>query len=729
MAQDVTIPQPLTSGATDFPNAPQSGVPDDLPAGYSRPVPADDLPLGYSRTPPVTPKAGSFAPPPGTPSLAGAPGAPPPPGVVPSLAPPSTTDRLLAHVPNLNDIVPLLGRTTGKVESNLQGMANQASSLTPNGAPVIPHQQNIDYSSPLTAARDIATAGPRAVYQNVIKPAVNSFRNPDPADFLGQLGTAALLSKTGAEEGAPEETPLNRLQRQAAKTENPVAMNRYTPEGNNFSGVMRSNSHFDMPAEAARAVPAMKEAASDLGVNPDKDFKGMNGPVLTKRIIEHAIDINEARNKASIDPVRSQPADVSKTPELAELLGKKNPTVGDVDAFRLEANKKLSKSGYYGQSPSQQYSAGPDLAKLETAAGQARDTVYDSVQQHTGVDLRPQKAVEAALIKTNDVANSTNNTLAQQEAKYQSTPMSKRIAGSIKRIVSIKANPTNAFEAGVSSPTDEFNSNMQKVFQGGASSPGSVMKNGKLVNPPGQTGPVNFPQYNLNLTGTPPPAPATQNLLNFSQEAHPEETPGAVRNNIPAVDRRAVDRSTMSANELEAAIKNRGKIRTPFDYTEDARQTMLRDQNTLGSEEAQRGRAAEVAQKYPGQRINPIRDPFAAPEQPVTHNMITDASGKPDRLEIMKGNQPLGHLKIEEQIPGTWTVKDAVVNQPGKGYGSSAYKQLISEAQKAGVKTIESDISNTSGAAKTWKSLQREFPNAVTEENGQYSMDTTKLKK
>ena len=729
MAQDVTIPQPLTSGATDFPNAPQSGVPDDLPAGYSRPVPADDLPLGYSRTPPVTPKAGSFAPPPGTPSLAGAPGAPPPPGVVPSLAPPSTTDRLLAHVPNLNDIVPLLGRTTGKVESNLQGMANQASSLTPNGAPVIPHQQNIDYSSPLTAARDIATAGPRAVYQNVIKPAVNSFRNPDPADFLGQLGTAALLSKTGTEEGAPEETPLNRLQRQAAKTENPVAMNRYTPEGNNFSGVMRSNSHFDMPAEAARAVPAMKEAASDLGVNPDKDFKGMNGPVLTKRIIEHAIDINEARNKASIDPVRSQPADVSKTPELAELLGKKNPTVGDVDAFRLEANKKLSKSGYYGQSPSQQYSAGPDLAKLETAAGQARDTVYDSVQQHTGVDLRPQKAVEAALIKTNDVANSTNNTLAQQEAKYQSTPMSKRIAGSIKRIVSIKANPTNAFEAGVSSPTDEFNSNMQKVFQGGASSPGSVMKNGKLVNPPGQTGPVNFPQYNLNLTGTPPPAPATQNLLNFSQEAHPEETPGAVRNNIPAVDRRAVDRSTMSANELEAAIKNRGKIRTPFDYTEDARQTMLRDQNTLGSEEAQRGRAAEVAQKYPGQRINPIRDPFAAPEQPVTHNMITDASGKPDRLEIMKGNQPLGHLKIEEQIPGTWTVKDATVNQPGKGYGSSAYKQLISEAQKAGVKTIESDISNTSGAAKTWKSLQREFPNAVTEENGQYSMDTTKLKK
>jgi hypothetical protein len=35
----------------------------------------------------------------------------------------------------------------------------------------------------------------------------------------------------------------------------------------------------------------------------------------------------------------------------------------------------------------------------------------------------------------------------------------------------------------------------------------------------------------------------------------------------------------MSANELEAAMKNRGKIRTPFDYTEGARQTMESDKN------------------------------------------------------------------------------------------------------------------------------------------------------
>ena len=49
MSKDVTIPKPLTSGATDVPNAPQGGTVDDLPAGYSRPNTSDDLPPGYSR--------------------------------------------------------------------------------------------------------------------------------------------------------------------------------------------------------------------------------------------------------------------------------------------------------------------------------------------------------------------------------------------------------------------------------------------------------------------------------------------------------------------------------------------------------------------------------------------------------------------------------------------------------------------------------------------------------
>ena len=356
---------------------------------------------------------------------------------------------------------------------------------------------------------------------------------------LAEYGGRALGALKGAAKeafgGLPGEPSLA-----PAHVENPVAQDLYSPEGQAYTASMRSNSHFDMPAEASRAIPALQESAADLGVKPS-DFEGMNGPAVVKRINAHAIDINEARNVALIDPVRSLPADTSTTPELSELLGKKNPTVGDVDAFRLEANKKLAKSGYYGQSPSQQYAAGPDLAKLETAASQARDTVYDSVLQHTGVDIRPSKQIEASLIKMNDVANSTNNTLAQQEAKYQSTPMKDKILGSVKRLVSIKANPTNAFEAGISSPTDEYNANMKKVFGGTNPQPGSVMKNGRLVEqtkgvltpPPGQMPPepnrqlpLNLEpgQHGFNLTpphGQTPPAPASQYGL-----------PGISRNNL-----------------------------------------------------------------------------------------------------------------------------------------------------------------------------------------------------
>jgi hypothetical protein len=104
-------------------------------------------------------------------------------------------------------------------------------------------------------------------------------------------------------------------------------------------------------------------------------------------------------------------------------------------------------------------------------------------------------------------------------------------------------------------------------------------------------------------------------------------------------------------------------------------------------------------------------------------SMIKDADGKPDRLEITSGGEPVGHLKIEEEVPGTWTVKDAVVKDPQKGIGTAAYLQLFDEARKAGVKAVESDISTTKGGAGLWKSLLRDYPEAVKEDNGQYSAD------
>jgi hypothetical protein len=123
--------------------------------------------------------------------------------------------------------------------------------------------------------------------------------------------------------------------------------------------------------------------------------------------------------------------------------------------------------------------------------------------------------------------------------------------------------------------------------------------------------------------------------------------------------------------------------------------------------------------------------PVAGTKAKPDFDMIKDADGKPDRLEITHNGEPMGHLKIEEQVPGTWTIKDAAVKpgEQGKGFGKAAFMQAFDEALKAGAKTVESDVSNTSKANATWESIKKDYPEAVTEENGQYSMELSKLGK
>ena len=103
-------------------------------------------------------------------------------------------------------------------------------------------------------------------------------------------------------------------------------------------------------------------------------------------------------------------------------------------------------------------------------------------------------------------------------------------------------------------------------------------------------------------------------------------------------------RTTMSATEFNDALKNNRSMRTPFDYTEGARQTV----NTPGSEEAQRGRAAEIAKKYPVQSINPVRDPFAAPAR------AAEAPG-PEKTAGPQGGHAGNKAASDEELarPGT----------------------------------------------------------------------------
>jgi hypothetical protein len=356
----------------------------------------------------------------------------------------------------------------------------------------------------------------------------------------------------------------------------------------------------------------MREAASDLGIKPEKDFQGRNGPVATQRIIDHAIDINEARNKSYIDPIRSTevaPDFLTKNPDLAARFTpeqiKKGITYGDIDNERIQMNKELRRSGLYSQDLSKQYAT--QLESLERAAGQARDSVYGEVGRVTGNDLRASKQIESSLIKVADTAETTKNTLAQQEAKYQNTPMTQRIRGEAKRLISLKANPTNAFEPGVSSPTDEFNRNMRNAFGGVEAAPGSIIKNGKLtqagpavltpsngVTPPEPGRQLQLPlvpgEHGFDLTpppGNAPPAPAEQYGIpgfgrggaDMSVPPQPE-LPGPLRPAAGLSERRSIPRSmTMSQSDLEAAIKNRKPITTPFDDTAGARETMNRDIN------------------------------------------------------------------------------------------------------------------------------------------------------
>ena len=126
-------------------------------------------------------------------------------------------------------------------------------------------------------------------------------------------------------------------------------------------------------------------------------------------------------------------------------------------------------------------------------------------------------------------------------------------------------------------------------------------------------------------------------------------------------------------------------------------------------------------------RAQELKDAAAKPK----FDMVKDADGKPDRLEITHKGEPKGHLKIEEQVPGTWTIKDAAV-KPGEqrqGLGKAALEQTLIEAKQAGAKAVESDISHTTKAKGMWEAVQKNHPDAVTEENGQYSVELAKLGK
>lgn len=112
------------------------------------------------------------------------------------------------------------------------------------------------------------------------------------------------------------------------------------------------------------------------------------------------------------------------------------------------------------------------------------------------------------------------------------------------------------------------------------------------------------------------------------------------------------------------------------------------------------------------------------------NNNGPDEQGDPSHVLAIRNNgEHVGHLNISQKTPDSWTVNDASIrpDMQGKGLGTKAYQEAFKQAAAAGMKFVESDISTTKAAARTWNRLMELHPDAVTEENGQYTADLSKL--
>lgn len=376
----------------------------------------------------------------------------------------------------------------------------------------------------------------RFVYRTMVKPTMNAVEdygagrvapeaaaNVAPEALGGAAGTVvggkALDSLIGAASSAAEKNggflPRSISPRSPIHD---IVSDTYSKAGDHIASSLRSNTRVDVPAEAKIAAPAIQEGLQDRGIATG-DFEGRNGPAALQAGIDNAIDIHEARAKSVIDPIRGEavdPAVLAKNPELAARFTdaegnlKKNITYGDLDAERIKLNKALRAGNFYSKTPSAQYAVADQLANLHDAANQARDLVYDKAGETTGVDLRPLKRTESALIKLGDLAETTKNTLSPKEAQFNTASLGSKIGGSVKGLLSAKANPVNAFsipeKVGLSSPLNEFNSHMRGAFPN------------LEFTPADRTVPFGYGSrgYDLNLTPSGNMPPPLQRLIHLA---------------------------------------------------------------------------------------------------------------------------------------------------------------------------------------------------------------------
>jgi hypothetical protein len=536
-----------------------------------------------------------------------------------AFGPPVAPPKAAAPLPNAG-LAPAAGAPPKTLDSGegpiAQGMTSLENRLVDMARPEAPAGAGMGtYGSAVTLAHPEMAAQPDARGPMALSPIAT-----DQGSLPRNIGTTiANLLPMAIDPGlegvteSPAAHTLSGIKNIAQDNFGPPKANlvkgTYSEPGNQLAASLRGSTRFDVPAAAADAHPAISEGLADRGITT-ADFKGRNGPAALQAGIDNALDIQEARAKSVIDPIRGEKVDpqiLAQNPELAARFpGKQDITYGGLDAERIKMNKELRRANFYSKDPSTQYAVADPLANTEAAVNQARDLVYGKAQDVTGYDLRPLKQTESNLIKLGDLAETTKNGLSLNAAQNETAPPLAKGVNAIKKIVSIKKNPASSLAslANSSGTLDlgGFNSNMRRAFAD--------------VNPATADRTVALPKFNLNLTPPPPgevgPTPM-QNILNFSQEAHPEPNPtrlpeSSIRQKLlsaPTTAQSDVPRSLGAAAAVPDTANIPDKLRGML--------TEMNDPQLIDAARAQRGRATELPGKYPAQQISPVRDPFAAP--------------------------------------------------------------------------------------------------------------------
>lgn len=181
-------------------------------------------------------------------------------------------------------------------------------------------------------------------------------------------------------------------------------------------------------------------------------------------------------------------------------------------------------------------------------------------------------------------------------------------------------------------------------------------------------------------------------------------------------ERRSAERPTMNATELEDAMKNRKPVRTPFDDTEGARDTIKKDLEERGLGSAQTKETEPKTENKQG-------EPLSYEHTQDQHHIITkDANGK-----------KIGELVAKDNAPGTVEVMSNQIYDKslrGKGRGQDQITHLLDKIGDD-IHTVKSDISTSTDARNAWDKLVKQDPEAVTKKTFkdgqvQYSVDMAK---